>query len=557
LPVFRRAAAPFVSRGQEGFAVPRLWQSLLAVALVGTVAASAAAQDAPADVRYWPLKEINFPVPVERFDRDARKPKRLHFFVRETGAAWREAAARALNDLELIDADSQKRGFRYVAPRDGAYDFALQLEYDNGDLSPRTADLSPQHRVIFDTRPPLVRAARVGKTGLQWEAQDENLADDPVRLEARWVRDSESPDANYDNAKFAPVEPSGFRPKAKDSFTWRELRPGDVLEVRVVARDKANQETATPPVRLPGDGDAGGLAAAPLGSGFGNPGDFGGAGGPGKEYSNTRKLKITSKLQTVTRSGVVKSYLWVRDSAMKWVMAGEQPEKIAGEAKDAQIVWEHTVKSDGLFGFIVIPENAAGKRDPDPRPGDTAQFLTEVDTAFPEAAIQSAKVTGTGSAPKVDIRWSAADANFDSTPIVLEYADSATAPEGTWKPLTKEPLPNAGGYTWAVSDPKLWQFFLRIRAKDLAGNETKTPFAEKVIVDLDTPKATIETIAGNGKSPQAGAASPPVVSTGGSDEPRKLPVVPDLPTPAADKNPEGGPAVPKLPPLPAGGPGKS
>ncbi len=543
--------------------------------LIGATGVASAQADTAPDVRYWPLREINFPVPLERYGRDSARPAKLHFHVYDRGA-WSEYAVRGINDLDLIDSETKKRGFRYVSPADGQYDFALQLESASGELTPRTADLSPQYRVVVDTRPPLVRAARVGKTGIEWEAVDENLAASGVRLEARWVRDSSNPDANLDNAKYVTVNPRGFNPKAVDSYTWTELRPGDILDFRVVAKDKANHETATPPIRLPGDGEGPGLGVARPGSGFGGTADAGGDRrfGPGsKDYSNTRNLTITSKLQKVTRSGVASSHLWMRDASQKWVKVKDKAESIAEETPNPKIVWPHAVEKDGEYGFIVIAENAAGKRDADPRPGDAAQFLIEVDTEFPQAAITDARVSGTAE-PRVEIAWSARDNNFDSTPILLEYAPTATASEAEWKPVHAGRLPNTGKYTWFVTDPKVWQFFLRIRATDLAGNETKTPYGKKVIVDLDTPKATIEKIAGNGSPSKVQQQGSPVVHTDAkepalfpSSKPAPEPVAPAPVTPVAPAtpvtpaapvtppaapvpsgtNPQGGPNVPKLP----------
>jgi len=504
-------------------------------ALTGEVSAQT---DGVPDVRYWPQREINFPVPLEKYDREAKQPTRLHFHVAERGV-WSEYAVKGVKELDLIDAETRKRGFRYTSPADGQYDFALQLEYADGTLSPRTADLAPQYRVIVDTRPPLVRAARTGRTGIQWEAVDENLAPNGVRIEARWVYDSSNPDANQEGSKYVTVNPRGFSPKAVDQFTWTELRPGDVLDFRIVAKDKANQETATPPIRLPGEGNGPGLGVARPGSGFGGSATDGATGerfgSPARDYSNTRNLTITSKLQKVTRSGVLKSHLWLRDSSQKWAKVKEQPETIAEETANPKIVWNHAVEKDGLYGFIVIAENAAGKRDDDPRPGDPPQFLIEVDTAKPVAAITDTRVSGT-SEPRVEITWTARDDNFDSTPILLEYATKPDALPSDWKPIHPARLPNTGKYTWFVADLKGWQFYLRIRAIDLAGNETTTPYGNKVIVDLDKPKATIEKIAGNGAAPRVENNGSSVMKADG-EEPARLPVTTRPPDPVPTPTP--------------------
>ncbi|MGL6075162.1 MAG: hypothetical protein ACRC8S_13460 [Fimbriiglobus sp.] len=481
------------------------WFSMILALAAGV----ASAQEPAPDVRYWPLKEINFPVPMERLSGSANKPTKLHFYVSDRGQ-WRKAESKAPSELEIIDTDSKRRGFRFVSPVDGRYDFALQLEYANGEFQPRDNELSPQYTIVFDTRPPLVRVARLGRTGLDWEVVDENLGPGSITIEARWIGDS----------KFTPVTLKNFVPKTRDSYTWSGIPANDAIEVRLVARDKANLETVSPIIRLPGDGNAPGLLPATAGSGFGNPAEFGGTnpgignlgggtpnnyGQPQLVHSNTQSLKIISnKLQRVTRSGIAKSYLWMRESTQSsWTMVKSQNEKISGNAVDPIISIEHKVDKDGRYGFIIIPENGAEKRDPDPKPGDVAQFLIEVDTRPPTIEITSVAPYGNGAAgPKVEITWKADDINLTNTPITLQYS---TSKDGQWKPVHEGKLPNNGRYVWEVEDKNVWKFVVRAIAEDIATNKKDFTYKE-VLVDLETPKATIEKIEPyepNGSKPKA------------------------------------------------------
>ncbi len=557
------------------------------------VVACAAVGPAADDVRHWPLREINFPVPVERLQNGSQKPTKLRFHVRPDGQAWREAAASAPDALELIDREANKRGFRYTSPADGAYDFCLQVEYANGDKQPKDADLSPQYRVVFDTKPPVIDISRLGATGVDWKVSDENIRPDSVQIQARWVGES----------TFVAVNPKGFRPNLRDTYTWTDLKPGEQVDIRVMAIDKANNTHHSQVVRLPGTG-SGGERLGGGGGGVTGPlvGEGGGAGSggaadraPSIEYSASKVLTITSKVEKVTRSGVSKSHLWVRTESTDWKKDREQPEAITSDQKDKKptITWTHQVAADGRYGFIVIPENGAGGRDSDPLRADPAQFLIEVDTTPPKVLDVAAAARPGPNGPRVDITWKATDKNLPAEPVRIEYAETATAP--TWTPVHPGTLPNSGRYSWDVPDDlKLWKFFIRVTATDLARLPGSAVTAQEVKVDLETPKAVIEKVTGgNGKGgssalpgadadvrptlgttppaplpppiyaptptpPVTKPTTPPVVKPpAGSPAPSgpvpatpppALPKPPELPPEIGGRNPQGGPPTPVLPP---------
>ncbi len=85
-----------------------------------------------------------------------------------------------------------------------------------------------------------------------------------------------------------------------------------------------------------------------------------------------------------------------------------------------------------------------------------------------------------------------------------------------------------------MPDEKLWKFYIRARAVDMAANtgehiwgqdsQKKNPPVE-VIVDLETPTGTINKARG-GNTPPGGAGPQPL---GGSDAPPRPPVGPDKP----------------------------
>ncbi len=516
---------------------------LVAFAMLWVTTPQGYAQDAAPDIRYWPLSDITFPVAVERLQAAAQRPTKLRFHVAAQGGSWKEVAAKGINELDVIDAKSNRRGFSYTSLSDGTYDFALQLEYANGLRDPLDADLRPQWRVIFDTKPPVVRVSRLGTTGIEWDVVDDNLKADSIQIEARFV----------DVAKFSVVTPKNFHAKARDSYTWTYIPPNVPMEVRIVARDKAGYETVSAPITLPSNGAGTGLGGTG-GSGFGNPRDFDAPGNgvhqPQIEFSNTKNLKITSKIQKVTRSGIVSADLWMREERGGWKKVDTKPVNIVQGAPDPKIVMEYAVPEDGRYGFIVIPMNGAGGKDEDPKPNDLAQFLIEVDTLPPVVAVTSARPMPNGATgPRVEITWNAKDKNLAPSPIVIEYSDSRTGPN--WKPIHIDPsfLPNTGRYVWEVEDKDLWRFFIRVTAVDLAGHRGQDVSKDEVKIDLETPKAFVEKVQANGKPQIREANSSPTVTTTSAPapapEPMKLPNTVESSTPRPTA-PIASPAKPEV-----------
>jgi hypothetical protein len=518
----------------------RLLALIALAATAGPAATPGTAQDAAGpDVRYWALREITFPVPVEKFQAMNPRPAKLRFYVAPDRGQFKVADERALKDLEVIDPDRGRKGFRYTSPADGEYDFALQFVYADGDTSPRDNALSPLYRVVFDTRPPVVNIAALGTSGVEWAVQDENPDQAGVQLEVRW----------QGTTKWTARTPRPFA--LRDKYSWRDLNPAQPLEVRVVAKDKAGHEMPSRVVTLPtsaGQGLGPDVAGLP-GSGYGDPAGDGLPSRPQIDYVNTRDLTIQSKLTRVTRSGVKSASLWISDGKAGWRKGPDQPLDITPATADPTIRIPYSVTADGLYGFIVIPVNGAGGKQDDPRVNDPAQFLIEVDTEKPYVKVNKVAVTpGEALGPRVELQWEARDKNLMPDPIVLEYSETRAG--GEWHPIATK-IPNTGRYVWEVEDKNLWKFYVRARAVDKASNSGEHVYEKEVIIDLEKPQAVIDRVhggaGGSSGSPTVRESERPPVAPLPGATPAVKPAGSVAPRPPASEG--DAPPVPSLPPL--------
>ena len=224
---------------------------LIACLTLGWSAASSVAPAQPADdlkTTYWPRRDFHFPLHPERVKKAASGATELRLFASINRGPFEQVAS--VGQRELKDIDSGKLGFDFKAPRDGEYEFDVQFVYPDATVSPRPEQFQAQHRVVIDTVPPSVRVAPVGN-GVEWDATDENLDPRSVTLECKFPSD----------AKWYAVPPvRGDTFKASDKYAW-QLKPGQQLDVRVRAEDRAGNKGVSRVVRVPGTAGAAGLTA--------------------------------------------------------------------------------------------------------------------------------------------------------------------------------------------------------------------------------------------------------------------------------------------------------
>jgi len=546
------------------------------------VRTAARGQDSDATAKHWPLAKISFPVDIERVLAANPRPVSLRFYARTTPRGKFDPVAdkkvEDLDEIEDLNSRAKKRGFHYTSGANGRVDFALQYVYAGGDTAPATANLSAQYKIVFDTRQPLARIATTGPRSVKWSIEDENLVATGVRLEVR----------SAGGTAWTTVTTREFA--ASDSYTWAPFDRNRVLEVRVVGKDRAGHEGVSNVVRISGDGGAVGQPEprAPIpgpggriDTGFGGPDDF--PNRPPIEYVNDKKLVVRSKPTKVTRSGIASAVLWMKEQTGQCQQVGKNEKvNITLDDVNKEIAIPYEAKADGLFHFIIQPINGAGQKPDDPRDGDPAHWIVEVDTTLPKVTLKGVKaVPGGLNGPRVEIDYAVVEKNPMPEPITIEYTTDPLMK--VWTPIASK-VPNTGKYVWEIEDRAVWKFHLRVTAVDRATNTGFDMTKEMVTVDLEKPTAIIERIdkAGGGDvkknnwrpgeetipptpdslpappmqpmkvDPPPKPESPKGLPLPPKPEPKKNPKVPTSTTiPDLPMVPVGSPALPEITPLPA------
>jgi hypothetical protein len=449
--------------GPRRRAGPRL--ALLAAALLAAAAGPAFAGGddgiffSEADGQYY-SRQAGFRIPFSVDATDRRIKQVLLHVSTNYGQTYERVAA----------AGPAEREFRFTAPRDGAYWFAVQTQDDLGRASPPdVAAVQPSLKVTVDTQPPAVKLnwlpPRDGQVGVEWEAVDRNLEPSSLRLDYRAA-----------GGDWAPLP---ARPLAVGQYYWP---PGAAApaEVRLTVRDKAYNQAE---VRTP-----------PAGGGSYKPGPPAPGGPPDAAHDHTvlvnkRQIQLDYRIDDVGSSKVKAVEVWFTQDGKTW----QRTDRDA--APEPPYVVE--VGKEGRYGFTLIARSGVGLSEPPPKAGDEPQQWVEVDETAPAVKIQSVEVGRGPDAGTLTVRWSATDKHMALKPVTISYSED---PKGPWTPMAPG-LPNDGRYVWKMPEGMPPMIYVRVTADDLAGNQGEDVTAKAVSTDLSIPKARVIGAKAAGKAP--------------------------------------------------------
>ncbi len=191
-------------------------------------------------------------------------------------------------------------------------------------------------------------------------------------------------------------------------------------------------------------------------------------GESGARVVNSRTFDVQYDIESIGPWGVAKVELWgTHDGGRTWQSFGVD--------NDNRSPVRVTVPAPGVYGFRILVDGANGAAALPPRSGDEPELVVAVDLKPPTAELLSADIGQGNLAGHLLIRWAATDTNLEPRPINLFYG---TLPNGPWSTIAAG-LENTGGYTWRLERHVPDRFYLRLEARDLAGNlatsQTPTP----------------------------------------------------------------------------------
>ncbi len=201
----------------------------------------------------------------------------------------------------------------------------------------------------------------------------------------------------------------------------------------------------------------------------------------------SHRFEVNYRIDDVGPSGVSAVELFVtQNNGQKWFKYGDDADK--------QSPFVVEVPEDGLYGFAIRLRSGAGLADDPPQPGEEPSIVIVVDRTPPKVQLSPIQQGAGGQMNKLTISWRVADDNPSDKPISLAY--SAT-PNGPWEPICGW-QPDTGSYAWNVVQGVPSRFYVRIVARDAAGNHSFVDTPQPLLVDLSKPTARIVDVESNG-----------------------------------------------------------
>jgi hypothetical protein len=209
-------------------------------------------------------------------------------------------------------------------------------------------------------------------------------------------------------------------------------------------------------------------------------------------HVNTLQFEVKYRLREVAPGERIPVELWMTaDGGATW--------QLAGRDDDGRGPMRVSVDQPGEYGVQLAYRTGSGRDIPRPQDGTPPRDLFIVDRRAPELELLSLQSTKSARGQVVTIRWKAADEHFGERPLRLLWSTTA---EGPWDEAATE-IPNEGEFRWQPAAHVPETVYVRLEARDLAGNlriaESSRPVRLlSVTIDGSDPTST---------EPEGGGAS--------------------------------------------------
>lgn len=189
---------------------------------------------------------------------------------------------------------------------------------------------------------------------------------------------------------------------------------------------------------------------------------------------NSRSFALEYELSGVGNEGVAKVEAWgTHDGGQSW-------QRYAVD-DDNRSPLQVTVDGEGEYGFSIVVVGGSADHGAPPQRGDTPALWIEVDLEPPMARILSVDAARGADGGELTVAWEADDAHLEPRPIALYYS---SRPAGPWTPIATS-LENLGEFTWPIERHVPRRVYLKLEARDAAGNVSAFQTAEPVITESE------------------------------------------------------------------------
>ncbi len=209
----------------------------------------------------------------------------------------------------------------------------------------------------------------------------------------------------------------------------------------------------------------------------------------------SRSFALEYDLEDGGRWGVSKVELWgTRDGGQTWHSYARDD--------DNRSPLIATVDDEGLYGFRITVDSAGSEPTPPPSTGDEPELWVAVDLRRPVVELTAIERGEGNLADHFILRWRAVDDNLESRPIALFYS---SRPSGPWSAIATN-LEDTGAYAWRIERHVPPRLFLRLEARDTAGN--LAAFQTREPVELSATAASGRLLSAEPAGPTAVGSDP-------------------------------------------------
>lgn len=210
---------------------------------------------------------------------------------------------------------------------------------------------------------------------------------------------------------------------------------------------------------------------------------------PPLEVINHKQLAIDFEVTKQGPSGIGKAELWVtRDDGQTWDRFVESTEPKSPLRVE--------LPGEGTYGFLLTLQSKAGRYNAPPVAGDVPQKRIELDMTPPLIKLFE-PVPDPKQADALILSWKVTDRNLAPNPITLQWAER---PGGSWQPIVADGS-NDGQFIWKLPPNIPFMIYMRLIAKDTAGNVSTAETPTPICIDLKEPEGRLLGISGVARRP--------------------------------------------------------